>query len=666
MGRLLVLLLVLIDLHALAQQQPGSDRLIANDGEELLDVALDKDRRVIRADLAALGETDIRKAPVSITVISARQIKASGARNLMEALQLVPGLSFGRDVDDVIGIAIHGTWAEEGKCLFMLNGMQLNENDFGTYAIGNRVPLDNVERIEVITGPGSVLYGGYAALGVINIITRTAKHATGGQVSILGSATQQGAAKSEVVVSGNNALGLEQEVSYLASIHRGKRSMGSAILPDGRPLSFADSTAGQAACFQFGYRWRTMRAHVYYMDDNYEVSDAGYSVRMRDVIMGLEERRNIGDRHSIGWKVAHADQIPWYYVNTTEEERIGSNTSNVRSSVMGHYGYKPTKWLTLRLGMQGYRQISTYFARTGHEFGLNGARSIGMHGLAGFSEVKASGDLGELSAGYRYEYNDLSGVYMAPRASYALLAGRWHVKVLGSRAFKIPTIMNLNYGPEEEEMRAEYANTVELESGVRIGQRGQFTANVYRTSITDPIVYVYDAATLDNYLNRNRAGSEGLDLRYMIEKEKFYLQLAYGIHRAAPGLDLPEAELPDDFSDRFQGLPRQRASATLSADITEKWSIRTTAIWNDRKWSFQFTDDEQEQMELIEWPSELILNPGFTWRSGSNGRWTVDFGCYNALNIDRTIVSPYDNGTVPLTMNGREWSAKLTYRLIEL
>ncbi|HRF82163.1 MAG TPA: Plug domain-containing protein, partial [Flavobacteriales bacterium] len=87
MGRLLVLLLVLIDLHALAQQQPGSDRLIANDGEELLDVALDKDRRVIRADLAALGETDIRKAPVSITVISARQIKASGARNLMEALQ---------------------------------------------------------------------------------------------------------------------------------------------------------------------------------------------------------------------------------------------------------------------------------------------------------------------------------------------------------------------------------------------------------------------------------------------------------------------------------------------------------------------------------------------------------------------------------------------------
>ena len=162
--------------RAVAQIPTEPPRLIANDGEELLDQALDNDRRVVRADLAALGETDIRKAPVSITVLSAKQIKASGARNLLEALQLVPGLTFGRDVDDVVGIAIHGTWAEEGKCLFMLNGMQLNENDFGTYAIGNRIPLDNVERIEVISGPGSVLYGGYAALGVI--ISSPAQHGT--------------------------------------------------------------------------------------------------------------------------------------------------------------------------------------------------------------------------------------------------------------------------------------------------------------------------------------------------------------------------------------------------------------------------------------------------------------------------------------------------------
>ena len=476
--------------RAVAQIPTEPPRLIANDGEELLDQALDNDRRVVRADLAALGETDIRKAPVSITVLSAKQIKASGARNLLEALQLVPGLTFGRDVDDVVGIAIHGTWAEEGKCLFMLNGMQLNENDFGTYAIGNRIPLDNVERIEVISGPGSVLYGGYAALGVINIITRTARHATGGQVSILGSATAEGTAKSEVVVSGNNSLGLEQEVSYLASIHRGKRSNRQYTLPDGRAMDLGDSTAGQAACFQFGYRWRTLRAHVYYMDDNYEVSDGGYSVRMRDVILGLEQRKTIGERLSFGWKFSHADQIPWYYVNTTDDQRIGSNTSNVRTSVMGHGGYKPAKWFDLRLGVQAYRQISTFFVRNGPRFMMNDGRTIAMHDIAFFTEVVSSGRLGDLSAGFRYEMNDLSGMFMAPRASYSKVAGRWHMKALASRAFKVPTIMNLNYGPADGTIAAEYANTLEMEMGIRTSDRDQLTGNLYRTSIQDPIVYV--------------------------------------------------------------------------------------------------------------------------------------------------------------------------------
>lgn len=665
MGRSALLLFILLGFKAVAQPLTEPQRLIANDGEELLDQALDNERKVVRADLSALGETDVRKAPVSITVLSAEQIKASGARNLLEALQLVPGITFGRDVDDVIGIAIHGTWAEEGKCLFMLNGMQLNENDFGTYAIGNRIPLDNVERIEVISGPGSVLYGGYAALGVINIITRTARHATGGQVSVLGSVTTEGTAKSEVVVSGNNALGLEQEVSYLASIHRGKRSNRSYTLPDGRGIDLADSTAGQAACFQFGYRWRTLRAHVYYMDDNYEVSDGGYSVRMRDVILGLEQRRTVGERFNFGWKFSHADQIPWYYVNTVDDQRIGSNTSNVRTSVMGHAGYRPAKWLDFRLGVQGYRQISTFFVRNGPRFIMNDARTIAMHDIACFAEAVSSGRLGDLSAGFRYELNDLSGMFMAPRASYAKVAGRWHMKALASRAFKVPTIMNLNYGPTDGTIEAEYANTLEVETGLRIGDGDQFTANVYRTSIEDPIVYVFDAVSLDNYINRERAGTEGVDLRYTLDRDRIFMQFSYGLHRALADISLPETQLPEPWADQLQGLPRQKATAILSVELGPQWTLRTTAIWNECRSSYQFTDQEQEVMELIQWPSELIINGGVTWRSGGTGRWTMDLGCYNILDVDRHVVSPYNNGTLPLILNGRELSGKLTYRLIE-
>ncbi|MGV3638604.1 MAG: TonB-dependent receptor plug domain-containing protein, partial [Flavobacteriales bacterium] len=497
------------------------------------------------------------------------------------------------------------------------------------------------------------------------IITRTARHATGGQVSVLGSATAEGTAKSEVVVSGNNALGLEQEVSYLASIHRGKRSNRRYSLPDGRTIDLGDSTAGQAACFQFGYRWRTLRAHVYYMDDNYEVSDGGYSVRMRDVILGLEQRKALGERGTFGWKLSHADQIPWYYVNTVDDQRIASNTSNVRTSLMGYGGYKPAKWLDLRLGVQAYRQISTFFVRNGPRFLMNDGRTIAMHDIAFFTEAVSSGRLGDLSAGFRYEINDLSGMFMAPRASYSKVAGRWHMKALASRAFKVPTIMNLNYGPVDGTIAAEYANTLELETGIRTSDRDQFTGNVYHTSIEDPIVYVFDAISLDNYINRERAGTEGVDLRYTMDRDRLFMQLSYGVHRALASIDLPETQLPEPWADRLQGIPRQKATATLSVDLGAQWTVRTTAIWNEERASYQYTDPDQQVLELIHWPSELILNGGLTWRSGGTGRWTVDLGCYNILDVDRHIVSPYNNGTVPLALNGRELSGKLTYRLIE-
>src|SRR5688572_16163693 len=168
-------------LHAQSSAS-AEERLLRSDPQELVEG--EGDQRTVRTSLADHEEKDIRVAPASVQVITPRQLRARGARDLQEVLQTLPGLSFGRDADDVIGVGIHGNWAEEGKCLFLLNGVQLNENDYGTYAIGNRVPLANVDRIEVIMGPGTVVYGGYAALGVINIITRNSQETQGSQATM--------------------------------------------------------------------------------------------------------------------------------------------------------------------------------------------------------------------------------------------------------------------------------------------------------------------------------------------------------------------------------------------------------------------------------------------------------------------------------------------------
>lgn len=102
---------------------------------------------------------DVRLATGVVTVLTRAEILASGATDLMGVLKLVPGFTMARDVDDVIGIGIRGIWAQEGKCLFLLNGQTLNDPSYGIFALGERLPLENVERVEVISGPGSVMYG---------------------------------------------------------------------------------------------------------------------------------------------------------------------------------------------------------------------------------------------------------------------------------------------------------------------------------------------------------------------------------------------------------------------------------------------------------------------------------------------------------------------------
>lgn len=648
-----------------AQTTGGDDRLLRTDGTKLIEQALDNDQRTLRTSLADMGETDVREAPSSVMIITARQIQASGARDLQDALRLVPGLSFGRDVDDVIGIGIHGNWAEEGKCLFMLNGMQLNENDFGTYSIGQRIPLDNVERIEVIMGPGAVIHGGYAALGVINIVTRTARNAAGGQAVMQAGHAGGRMARTTTTVSGSTALNADQEVNYLASLYRGNRSNVTTLLPDSTPISFGDSTAGQTASFQFGYRWRTLKAHVYYMDEGYEVSDGGYQTRMRDMIIGLEQRKQLGAKHQFGWKVTHDDQIPWYYVNTPDPERIASNTSNVRTSTSAYLILKATPWLSFRMGGQGYRQRSMFFSRQGVEFAMNNQRGITMTGISAFAEVEAKGRLGNLSGGYRMEYNNLSGDYYAPRASYAKVLGRFHGKVLASRAFKIPSIMNLNYGPEKGTIATEYANTSEVEFGFRPGKRAQFTTNLYRTSIENPIVYVFDAATLDNYINRSRSGTEGFDLRFQLEHEELSIYLGFGLYRTLTNSDLPEAELPSGIGRSYQALPNQRATATIAKNIGQCITLRTRAQWRSTVWSYQFVDTDQENLELMEWGPELAVDAGIAFRPSAMAKWNVDLGVYNLLDTDRHILGPYSNGSIPLIQNGREFAVKATYRFAQ-
>jgi iron complex outermembrane receptor protein len=115
-----------------------------------------------------------QELPTQVTVITAEDINKSGAQNVVSALESLGGLYFRRNSDNPgqADISMRGFGQNShGRVLVLVDGQRLNTADMATLD-WLRIPVSSVERIEVLRGGQTALYGNYAVAGVINIITR--------------------------------------------------------------------------------------------------------------------------------------------------------------------------------------------------------------------------------------------------------------------------------------------------------------------------------------------------------------------------------------------------------------------------------------------------------------------------------------------------------------
>lgn len=119
-------------------------------------------------------------APASVFVITHDDIRRSGARSLPEALRLAPNLELARTSASAYAISARGMNNADNKLLVLLDGRILYTPLYsGVLWYAQDVMLEDVDRIEVISGPGGTLWGSNAVNGVINIITRPAAETRG-------------------------------------------------------------------------------------------------------------------------------------------------------------------------------------------------------------------------------------------------------------------------------------------------------------------------------------------------------------------------------------------------------------------------------------------------------------------------------------------------------
>jgi iron complex outermembrane receptor protein len=139
---------------------------------------------------ASKYEQELTDAPAAISIVTSDDIRKGGYRNMAEILNSVRGfyINYNRAYSFVglRGVSPLGDYGT--RLLVLVDGHRLNDAVYEQAPLGSDFPvdIDLIDRVEVIRGPGSSLYGTNAFLGVINVITRNGKDLKGGELSSSG------------------------------------------------------------------------------------------------------------------------------------------------------------------------------------------------------------------------------------------------------------------------------------------------------------------------------------------------------------------------------------------------------------------------------------------------------------------------------------------------
>ena len=129
-------------------------------------------------------ESTVGRSPAAVFVITNDMIRRSGATTIPEVLRMVPGVDVARIDSNKWAVGIRGLNARFNRNLLVqIDGRSVYTPFFaGTYWDIQDLLLQDIERIEVIRGPGATVWGENAVNGIINIITKNAKDTQGGLI----------------------------------------------------------------------------------------------------------------------------------------------------------------------------------------------------------------------------------------------------------------------------------------------------------------------------------------------------------------------------------------------------------------------------------------------------------------------------------------------------
>jgi len=620
----------------------------------------------VEVEVASRAPLTARQAPNVVSVILRDEIEAAGVRDLLDLLLLVPGFAAGTDVSGVVDVGFRGLWGHEGKVLFLLDGQEMNETLYSTMQLGGRIPIDLVERVEVIRGPGSVVYGGYAELAVISIITRRPRDPSGASVSVeYGQMSQTfGHATATASWSGPVArvpdLAASVSLGYSESV-RAASGTFQDFAGDGYPIRSNAGLSDMLVDVGLQYGGLQIRA----IHDDYRVSarvGQGSVLPATDVsrfASSFLEARYLarpGSRLTITPRIAYKLQTPWQVLNSSSPNFYDKTVDRLLGGLT--LTWDPVAQIGLLAGVEGFWDRARANDLT--QSTLFGSRSsVDYQTFAGHGQISYRSPFANLFVGARYEYNDAVKGSFVPRAGLTSVLGRLNLKLLYSEAYRAPGIENINVNPA---IRPERTRIAEAEVGVQLGGHVALLANGYWIRMERPIVYdVIDTSTgAEAYLNGARTGTVGAEAQLRVKYSWAFANLGYSFY-TANGQNRESLFAVPGREDLLIGFPRHKVAGYAGLHLRKDVVLGGTGVWMSRRHGLVRGDGAGNPVPGAE-PPLLLLGANLTYRNVGAKGLDLSAGVQNLLDERHRVLQPFDGGHAPLPMAGREVVFRVAYR----
>jgi iron complex outermembrane recepter protein len=360
---------------------------------------------------ASKKEQSLAETAAAVFVINADDIRRSGATNVPEALRLAPGVQVAAYGQNRWAVSIRGFNSRfSNKLLVLVDGRAIYDTSFsGVYWEHNDIPLSNIERIEVIRGPGGSLWGANAVNGIINIITYSAKDTQGGLLSV--------AAGDEVHGIGLARYGWKLDDETYLRLHAQAKSIdsGQAVTGGDGPDYWKNQQAGfrldatrngdklslqgSISDYKAGDRITTIVPSLPFTPSTTTLNTDGAGQMAH--LLGRWERPTDTGSHSLQAFIDHGDTDlgPARYKHDTFDLEYQQQITREKHDIVWGLGYRYTK-------DQIYTTPYLYFSDSGKSFSLYSAFIQ--------DEITLVPNRWHLTLGARLEHNDFTGVEVQP------------------------------------------------------------------------------------------------------------------------------------------------------------------------------------------------------------------------------------------------------------